>query len=165
LLPQKDRFTDIFRETTSQEEKLSYVVTNAQGKQLIQVEVKSGDPFEPKVTPIDSSVSQTAISEAETCCSVVSADFLFLLVLCLLLGCHGRDFLHRQILRSQSGLSLRHDCWGTAGFSWFSGKDWFSTVALRADVFLPHAGMDGFGSSSAHLLQSRPSQEAFATKN
>ena len=65
LLPQKQRFTNISRETTSQGDTLSYIVTDAQGKQLLQVEVKSGKPIEMKVTPIDPSVSRTAIEEAK----------------------------------------------------------------------------------------------------
>ena len=46
LIAQKQRFTDIIRETTTQGNKLSYVVTDNQGKQLLQVELKSGIPFE-----------------------------------------------------------------------------------------------------------------------
>lgn len=65
LLAQKQRFTNITRETTNQGDKLSYVVTDAQGKQLLGVEVKSGTPFELKINPIEPSVSQTAIEEAK----------------------------------------------------------------------------------------------------
>ena len=65
LLTQKQRFTNITRETTSQGDKLSYIVTDTQGKQLLAVEVKSGTPFELKINPIEPSVSQTAIEEAK----------------------------------------------------------------------------------------------------
>ena len=65
LLPQKTRFTNIIRETNSQGDKLTYFVTNAQGKQLVQVEIKSGTPFELKVNPLDSSVTQTILEEAK----------------------------------------------------------------------------------------------------
>lgn len=65
LLAQKQRFTNITRETTNQGDKLSYVVTDTQGKQLLQVEVKSGTPFELKINPIDPAVSQKAIEEAK----------------------------------------------------------------------------------------------------
>jgi heat shock protein HtpX len=65
LLAQKQRFANISRETTSQGDTISYVVTDAQKKQLLQVEVKSGNPLELKITPIDPSVSQTALEEAK----------------------------------------------------------------------------------------------------
>ena len=65
LLAQKQRFTNITRETTDQGDKLSYVVTDMQGKQLLGVEVKSGTPFELKINPIEPDVSQTAIEEAK----------------------------------------------------------------------------------------------------
>jgi heat shock protein HtpX len=65
LLAQKQRFTNITRETTNQGDKLSYVVTDMQGKQLLQVEVKSGTPFELKINQIEPGVSQTAIEEAK----------------------------------------------------------------------------------------------------
>lgn len=65
LLAQKQRFTNITRETTNQGDKLSYVVMDMQGKQLLEVEVKSGTPFELKINPIEPAVSQTAIEEAK----------------------------------------------------------------------------------------------------
>ena len=65
LLPQKARFTDIIRETNSQGDKLTYFVTDSQGKQIVQVEVKSGTPFELKINPLEPSVTQTALEEAK----------------------------------------------------------------------------------------------------
>jgi heat shock protein HtpX len=65
LLAQKQRFTNITRETNKQGDKLSYLVTDKQGKQLLQVEVKSGTPFELKINAIESSISQTAVEEAK----------------------------------------------------------------------------------------------------
>ena len=65
LLPQKARFTDIIRETNSQGDKLTYFVTDSQGKQIIQVEVKSGTPFELKINPLEPSVTQTTLEEAK----------------------------------------------------------------------------------------------------
>jgi heat shock protein HtpX len=65
LLAQKQRFTNIIRETTRQGDKLSYIVTDMQGKLLLQVEVKSGTPFELTINPIETEVSQTAIEEAK----------------------------------------------------------------------------------------------------
>jgi heat shock protein HtpX len=40
-------------------------VTDSQGKQIIQVEVKSGTPFELKINPLEPSVTQTALEEAK----------------------------------------------------------------------------------------------------
>ncbi len=65
LLPQKIRFTDIIRETNSKGDKLTYIVTDAQGKQLVRVEVKSGTPFELKINPLDPEVTQTTLEEAK----------------------------------------------------------------------------------------------------
>ncbi len=65
LLAQKQRFTNIIRETNNQGEKLSYTVVDAEGKQILQVDVKSGTPFELKITPIEPVVVQSAIEEAK----------------------------------------------------------------------------------------------------
>ena len=65
LLPQKQRFTDIIRETNNKGNKLTYTVTSAQGKQLVRVEVKSGTPFELTINPLDPAVTQTTLEEAK----------------------------------------------------------------------------------------------------
>jgi len=65
LLPQKKRFTNISRETSTQGDFLSYMIVDAQGKQLLKVEVKSGNPIELKLTPIDQAVSPKVIEEAK----------------------------------------------------------------------------------------------------
>jgi heat shock protein HtpX len=65
LVPQKQRFTDIVRETSTTGEKLTYIVIDSQGNRLIQVEVKSGTPFELKIDPISSVASHTAVEEAK----------------------------------------------------------------------------------------------------
>ncbi len=65
LLPQKERFTDFARQTTSEADYLSYIVTNPQGKQLLRVEAKSDDVIEVKVTPIDPTVTITTLEEAK----------------------------------------------------------------------------------------------------
>jgi len=65
LLPQKERFTDFARQTTNEADCLSYIVTNAQGKQLLRVEAKSDDQIEVKVIPIDPAISSTTIEEAK----------------------------------------------------------------------------------------------------
>jgi heat shock protein HtpX len=65
LVPQKQRFTNITRESTKQGFALSYNIINSEGKELLYVKVKSGTPFELEVTPIDPSVPQTAMEEAK----------------------------------------------------------------------------------------------------
>jgi heat shock protein HtpX len=65
LVPQKQRFTDITRETSSQGDFLSYVIVDLQGGRLVKVEIKSGEPIEIKLTPIDPSVSPDVLEEAK----------------------------------------------------------------------------------------------------
>ena len=65
LLPQKERFTDFARHTTSEADYLSYIVTNAQGKQLLKVEAKSDHQIEMKITPINPATTQTMMEEAK----------------------------------------------------------------------------------------------------
>jgi heat shock protein HtpX len=65
LLPQKQRFTNFYRETTDGVPFLSYVVLDVQGKQLLKVEVKGTIPIEVKLIPIDASVSAATMEEAK----------------------------------------------------------------------------------------------------
>jgi len=65
LLPQKQRFSNFYRETADGVPFLSYVVLNAQGKQLLKVEVKGTTPIEAKVIPMDGIISATVMEEAK----------------------------------------------------------------------------------------------------
>ena len=65
LIPQKQRFTDISRETSNKGDFLSYTIVDAQGRQLLRVDAKSGNPIELKLTPIDPAVSPQVIEEAK----------------------------------------------------------------------------------------------------
>jgi heat shock protein HtpX len=65
LLPQKERFTDFGRQTTSEADFLFYTVMNAQGSRLLKVEAKSDDQIEMKVTPIDPQATITNMEEAK----------------------------------------------------------------------------------------------------
>ena len=65
LLAQKQRFTNFTRQTTDKSDYLSYVVTDTAGKHLLQVEAKSDDPIEIKITPLDSNVTPTMVEEAK----------------------------------------------------------------------------------------------------
>jgi heat shock protein HtpX len=64
LLPQKQRFTNFYRETTDGVPFLSYVVRGPQGKQL-KVEVKGTVPINVKVIPVDVAVPAAAMEEAK----------------------------------------------------------------------------------------------------
>ena len=65
LLIQKQRFSSIIQETNSLGDKLSYLILKSDGKPQLQVEVKSGTPFELKINPLDPEVTETAIEEAK----------------------------------------------------------------------------------------------------
>jgi len=65
LLPQKQRFTNFYRETTEGVSFLSYVVLDAQGKRLLKAEVKGTMPIEVRLVPLDEVVSATVMEEAK----------------------------------------------------------------------------------------------------
>jgi heat shock protein HtpX len=64
LLPQKQRFSNFYRETTAGVPFLSYVVLGVQGKPVLKAEVKGTNPIEVKLIPIVTEVSTTALEEA-----------------------------------------------------------------------------------------------------
>jgi len=65
LVPQKQRFTDITRESNREGEKLTYVVTDDQGNRLFHVEVKSGAQFDLTIDPLSSVATHTSAEEAK----------------------------------------------------------------------------------------------------
>ena len=65
LVSQKQRFTDIVRESNAEMERLTYVVTDTQGNRLIRMEVRSGTPFELVIDQLSSVASHTAVEEAK----------------------------------------------------------------------------------------------------
>lgn len=65
LLPQKQRFTNFSRKTTSEADYLSYTIIDPKGKQLLQVDAKTNEELEVKVTPLDPSVTKTMMEEAK----------------------------------------------------------------------------------------------------
>ncbi len=65
LIPQKQRFTNLSKEITETGAFLSYVVLDAQGKQILQAEVKGTTPIEVKITPIAGPVSAAVMEEAK----------------------------------------------------------------------------------------------------
>ncbi|MCW4007855.1 MAG: M56 family metallopeptidase [Candidatus Bathyarchaeota archaeon] len=65
LLPQKQRFANIHRETVDGIEVLSYVVLDEQGAPLLKVEVRGTAPLELSLTPIAGTVSAVALEEAK----------------------------------------------------------------------------------------------------
>jgi hypothetical protein len=65
LLSQKGRFTNFNRQTTNQQDYLAYTIIDKLGNTLMQVEAKSDEHIEIKVTPLDPTVTQTMIEEAK----------------------------------------------------------------------------------------------------
>jgi heat shock protein HtpX len=65
LLPQKQRFRNFSRKTTDEADYLSYNVVDQQGKALLQVDARSNDLLEIKVTPLDPAVTAIMIEEAK----------------------------------------------------------------------------------------------------
>jgi heat shock protein HtpX len=64
LAPQKQRFTNLSRETTQTSNKISYDVLDPQGRQILKVEVTSTNNVSTTITPIEMDVSDLAMKEA-----------------------------------------------------------------------------------------------------
>jgi heat shock protein HtpX len=64
LVPQKQRFTSLSKEATQKNNKLSYVVLNTQGRQILKVEVTGTDTVNAKITPLEMDVPDSIVKEA-----------------------------------------------------------------------------------------------------
>ncbi|MCW4031598.1 MAG: M56 family metallopeptidase [Candidatus Bathyarchaeota archaeon] len=64
LLPQKQRFTNFYRESTNGIPFISYTVLDTKGNPSLKAEVKGTIPVKVKLIPLDIGVSTTAIEEA-----------------------------------------------------------------------------------------------------
>ena len=65
LVSQKQRFTNIDRESSAQGDYLSYIIISQKGKQLVKVEVRSGNPIEISLITLDPEASPQIIEEAK----------------------------------------------------------------------------------------------------
>ncbi|MFB3890032.1 MAG: M48 family metallopeptidase [Candidatus Bathyarchaeia archaeon] len=65
LVPQKQRFADISRETTKEHVRLSYAVLDEQGKQVLHVEITAAETVEVTITPLDPQVTDAQVEEAK----------------------------------------------------------------------------------------------------
>lgn len=65
LIPQKERFRGIVKKKSDTGSSLSYSVLDAQGNEILRVEVKGSQPIQVKITPLDEKVTETMIEEAK----------------------------------------------------------------------------------------------------
>lgn len=65
LVPQKDRFTGVYRKKTETGSYLSYTVKDSEGKPSVEVEVKASKPIELTITPVGEQVPESAFEEAK----------------------------------------------------------------------------------------------------
>ena len=73
--PQKQRFSNLSRETKEDTNSISYRVLDSQGKQILQIEITGSATLNVKITPLDMDVSEKAIAEAKQ--DVIIATGLF----------------------------------------------------------------------------------------
>ncbi len=64
LAPQKQRFTNLSRETIQKSNKISYDVLDQKGRQIIKVEVTGTEKVNAIITPLEMDVSDATINEA-----------------------------------------------------------------------------------------------------
>lgn len=64
LVPQKQRFTNLTREITPTNKRISYSVIDTRGRQTINVEITGKETINATITPLDSDITTALITEA-----------------------------------------------------------------------------------------------------
>ncbi len=64
LAPQKQRFTNLSRETSPSSNRISYSILDTQGRQIIKVEVTGKDTINATIIPLESDVTDAVLTEA-----------------------------------------------------------------------------------------------------
>lgn len=64
FVPQKQRFSNLVKELSPVASRIAYNIIDAQGKEILQVQIEGTDTINVEIMPIDGQVSDTVVEEA-----------------------------------------------------------------------------------------------------